>query len=100
MAQHNWKPLVTAIQQLFADLNRDGGPDQLVIVADIEAMIDAIEGLDPIIPLAPLNALRFSLPKVMEPTARDWSGFFAAFSAFLAQILPLVIPLFAQPKSA
>jgi len=32
-------------------------------------------------------------------SARDWAGFFAAIAAFLAQILPLLIPLFTKTKT-
>jgi len=33
-----------------------------------------------------------------RPAARDWAAFFAALAAFAAKLLPLIIPLFAEPK--
>jgi len=29
--------------------------------------------------------------------ARDWAGFLKAFAAFIAQMLPLILPLFLEP---
>jgi hypothetical protein len=33
-----------------------------------------------------------------EPKARDWAGFFAALAAFAQALLPVILPLFTQPK--
>ena len=34
-----------------------------------------------------------------EYDARDWAGFFAALSSFISTLLPLILPLFAEPKT-
>ena len=33
------------------------------------------------------------------PAARDWAGFFAALAAFATKLLPLIMPLLADPKT-
>lgn len=45
---------------------------------------------------AKLKALSADEIKKEVRYARDWSGFFQAFAAFITTVLPLVLPLFSE----
>lgn len=52
------------------------------------------------------DALRFacksvcdSVPPGGDRSARDWSAFFSALVVLIKEILPLVVPIFLEPKS-
>ena len=36
---------------------------------------------------------------IEDMDARDWAAFFEAISKFLAALLPMILPLFTQPKT-
>jgi len=45
-----------------------------------------------------LTAFAESIPDAEQATARDWAGFFAGLATLLSQLLPIILPLFAEPK--
>jgi hypothetical protein len=46
-----------------------------------------------------LKALGNAVPTANADGTRDWPTFFAALATFMAQLLPLLIPLFSKTKS-
>jgi hypothetical protein len=77
MAKHDWTGIMAAITNL---------------INEIEAFADPVIGPE-------LSKIRAAVPRVDNPTARDWAGFFAALAAFMSQIMPLIIPLFMNPQT-
>lgn len=46
-----------------------------------------------------LKGMLALVPDAPDATARDWAAFFQALAAFAANILPLILPLFAEKET-
>lgn len=93
----HFRDFFQALAKLFDDATAEGAGQANTLLADVNAVIQAAEAIGapevareaaPLLALASLDVQR---------SAHDWKGFFAALAAFAAQLLPMIIPLFAQP---
>jgi hypothetical protein len=66
---------------------------------ELEALINEATALVPPPTPQALATYRAAMTNDIKPATRDWAGFLAAVAAFMEKILPLILPLFTQPKS-
>lgn len=90
------KKILGLMSDLFAALKDPANADYGVVLSIFAALIDAASPITPAPVYQAAQETHAQYAATAQRAARDWAGFLAAMAAFIKEIMPLIVPLFAS----